>query len=168
MQGFPIFSYLLSYKVFPDNLKYETISEAYSRFYTNDTIKEEYLRFANLDALALISEFDHTGNQRLIDASDALLEWIQSVAPDGKDNKIYKLNRLQIKKRLEKEFSEEDKTFLYENTTEDNLSIAFAVYVLLEIRNKAQLLWDKFSASEQEELKGYPIYYLLKKLLQHN
>lgn len=163
---FPIFSYLLSDKIFPDNLKYETISEAYSRFYTNDTIKEEYLRFANLDALALMSEFDRTGKQRLIDASDALLEWIQSVAPDGKDNKIYILNRLQIKKRLEKEFSEDDKTFLYENTTEDNLSIAFGVYVLLEIRNKAQLLWDKFSAFEQAEIKGYPIYHLFKQLLQ--
>ena len=165
---FPIFSYLFSEKIFPDNLKYETISEVYSRFYTNDTIKEDYLVLANLDALALISEFDRTGKKRLIDASDALLEWIQSVAPDGEDNKIYLLNRLQIKKRLEKKFSEDDKTFLYENTSDDNLSIAFGVYVLLELRNKAQLLWDKFSPSEQEEMKGYPIYHLFKNILQQN
>lgn len=161
--NFPIFSYLLSNKVFPDNLKYENIVEAYSRDYTDDMPKEEYLRFANLDALALISEFDCTGNIRLINAADALLGWILSVASE-ECKEIYIINRLQIKKRLGNEFSEEDKTFLLENAKEDNLTIAFGVYVLMGIRNKAMQLWSKFSESEKEEIKEYPIYHLFEKL----
>ena len=40
-------------------------------------LKDEYLRLANLDAIALISEFDRTGSRRLIDAVDLLLSCIQ-------------------------------------------------------------------------------------------
>lgn len=163
--NFPVFSYLLSEKVFPDNLKYEKIVETYSRYYTNGMHKGEYLRLANLDALSLISEYDRRGNKRLIDAADALLRWILSVASGEECKEIFIINRLQIKKRLENEFSEEDKTFLLENVNESNLSIAFGVYVLLDIRNKAQQIWSKFSETDKEEIKGYPIYYLFEKLI---
>lgn len=164
--NFPIFSYLFSDKIFPDNLKYESIVDVYSQFYTVEMLKDEYLRFANFDALALISEFDRTGNKRLIDAADNLLEWIQSVTLEGDVTEIYRLNRLQIKKRLNQQFTEDDKTFLLENISERTMPISFCVYVLLDIKSKAQQLWSKLSDSEKKEIKEYPIYFLFEQLIE--
>lgn len=166
--NFPIFSYLFSDKIFPDNLKYENIVDVYSQFFTEEMLKEEYLRLANFDALALISEFDRTGNKRLIDAADNLLEWIQSVTLDGDVKEIYALNRLQIKKRLNQRFTEDDKTFLLEIIRERTIPISFCVYVLLDIKSKAQQLWSKLSDSEKKEIKEYPIYFLFEQLIAQN
>lgn len=162
---FPVFSYLLSNRVFPDNLKYENIIESYSRFYTENMIKEEYRRLANLDALALISEFDRSGNRRLIDAADALLGWLQSVTPESENDGIYLMNSLQIKKRLKQEFSENDKAFLIEKCSSSEKPISFGAFVLLEIKGKAQQLWSELPEHAQIEIKEYPLYHLYENLI---
>ncbi len=155
----PIHSYCFSHNLFPQNLDYKEIVDAYAKY----KIDAEYLQLANLDALALVSEFDRTNDSKFLYAAHRLQDWIVAKNTDSDWNAIFRINVLQIWVREKKIFSEEENQFLYELCESDNYALKFAAHVLLDECDRAKIIWERHPEIH-EGIEPFAIYHLYKQL----
>lgn len=162
-QIYPVYAYLSLNHIFPENLKYNSIIDCYNR------CKGSYdlLNIANNNILSYIAYFDSFGYTYILEKALELNKWLISNCSDEEDLKIFTLNRLQILKRLEKSFSDEDIDFLISISC-SNPQFSFAANVLLDDNIRATKSWEKLSTEDKSLIKELPIYTLYKKLNKPN
>lgn len=153
---FPIYSYLFSNGIFPDNLQYSNIVSVYQKY----NIDEKNLNFVNFDILNLINEYDKSNNKIFLNAANCLIEWIIRENTKAEISHIYYLNLLQIKCRMGIDFSEEDNQFLVTLQSKNDSSLNFAASVLLKEKQRAKTYFNQLSEMDKKEITQYPIYAL--------
>lgn len=139
-----------------DDMNVEEIKESIK----NMDIKEDEVDVINRQILEMIFAYDETKNNRLLDLANDYLSLIE-----GKiDNRIYILNKYQIKKRLSGLSSEEEKEISeIKNNSEDEF-IIIGCSILLDSKKEALIAINKLSQSTKESLyKEFPIMNLLKR-----
>ncbi len=119
---------------------------------------------ANNDVLRMINGYDNATirDERLLKYALKLTDWI-AYLPEKEDIAfVYKLNRLQIKRRLYGLFSDEEKNELLDLSESDIPAFGkWAANILLGETIRAQRYWDKMTPDEQESYKEYPIYHFV-------
>lgn len=161
-QIYPVYAYLALNNIFPENLSYDRLIETY------DKCKGAYelLEIANQNVLSYISQYDKTQDSLLLQKGLELCEWqIKNASND--EIVIYKINKLQIKKRLNIELSEDEIDFLL-NLPSDNSQIYFAVNVILNDKIRAIKSWKSLSEEDRSFITSLPIYVLFEKLTKSN
>lgn len=119
---------------------------------------------ANNDVLRMINGYDNATikDERLLKYALKLTDWI-AYLPEKEDIAfVYKLNRLQIKRRLYGLFSDEEKNELLDLSESDIPAFGkWAANILLGESIRAQRYWNKMTHDEQESYKKYPIFYFV-------
>ena len=161
---FPVHSFLFGHGLFPDNLNYDNIVDEYKKY----NISIDYLHYANFDALSLISQFDKTKNCRYLKSAKDIISWIIEQTNNVETKCVYQLNLLQIKSRLNEEFSEDENAFLCSISRYNSNSFNFAASVILKEKNRAMAIFNSLSENEKCEVLDFPIYNLYKELISNN
>lgn len=156
----PVCSYLFENGIFPDNFNYSDIVSQYKKY----EIEEGLLMTANCDVLSLITKFDTTNNNILINTAKELAEWIITVNTDEDSAPIYRINLLQIHFRLGHTFTEEDKNFLFSIGKYNSNPLNFAASVLLKEKSRAQSIFLELTDAEKTEIMQFPIYHMYEQL----
>lgn len=162
--NFPIYSYLFSNGIFPDNLRYSNIVSEYQKY----NIAEKNLNFVNFDILNLINEYDKSHKEIYLNSAKSLIEWLIKENKEEDFTYIYKINLLQINSRMSIELTKEDKDFLLSIQSKDNISFDFAASVLLKETARAQSYFNRMTENERNEIVQYPIYTLYENLINNN
>lgn len=105
-------------------------------------------------ALKLINVFDINGDYHFLDLAEYLMQKLEYPEND----ELFLLNKLQIKKRR-RSFDGNDIELLKQMNDSD-IQVDFGRYVLLEDKEKASKVFEKFSDVQKEYYKGAPIYKL--------
>ena len=105
-------------------------------------------------ALKLINVFDINGDYHFLDLAEYLMQKLEYPEND----ELFLLNKLQIKKRR-RSFDGNDIELLKQMNNSD-IQVDFGRYVLLEDKEKASKVFEKFSDVQKEYYKGAPIYKL--------
>lgn len=161
---FPIHSFLFAHDLFPDNLNYANIVAEYKKY----NISIDYLHFANFDVLSLIFQFDKTKNSRYLNSAKDIISWIIEQTNNDETKCVYRLNLLQIKSRLNEEFSEEENAFLCSISRYNSKPLNFAASVVLKEKNRAKTMFNSLSENEKCEILHFPIYNLYNELISNN
>ena len=160
-QVIPIFSAVIHRGDFDSivNLDYEHFIVSYeeaARF--NRNISNQ----ANNDVLAMVNTFDKSVQKdvRLLKYAFQLTDWILSLPEKENLEFVYRLNKLQIIKRLNGQFTKEEKKLLIDISEADVPSHAkWAANLLLEDYDRASRYWEKMNEQDKKAYKKYPIYY---------
>lgn len=161
-QIYPVYAYLALNNIFPENLSYDRLIEAYDK----SKGAYELLDIANYNVLSYISQYDVSQNTLLLQKGLELCEWlIENASTD--EIEIFSINKFQIKKRLNMELSEEEVDYLL-NLSTDNPQLSFAVNVILNDKIRATNNWKTLSEEEKSFITNLPIYVLFKKMTKNN
>ncbi len=131
-------------------------------------ISIDYLHFANFDVLSLISQFDKTKNSQYLNSAKDIISWIIEQTNNDETKCVYRLNLLQIKSRLNEEFSEEENAFLCSISRYNSKPLNFAASVILKEKNRAKTMFNSLSENEKCEILHFPIYNLYNELISNN
>lgn len=144
------------------NLDYENLITSYEEAakYNRDISS-----IANNDVLTMINGYDNAPikDERLLKYALKLTDWIANL-PEKEDIAfVYKLNRLQIQRRLNGSFSDEENNELLDLSESDIPAFGkWAANILLGENIRAQRYWVKMTHDEQESYKKYPIFYFVR------
>ncbi|MGE1010575.1 hypothetical protein ACQGRT_24710, partial [Bacillus cereus] len=135
--------------------------EVYEKSFEVD-IHDKLLDFNNQIALDLMNIYDETKEYKYLDLAERLLSGLMESA---KEDKVIKLNILQIKRRTSKTLEKHDEDFLYDILERDNDQIIkFVVNVILGAKITAQRLLERIDDINKREVMGWPIYNLFLEL----
>ncbi|WP_238600754.1 hypothetical protein, partial [Metasolibacillus meyeri] len=112
-------------------------------------------------SLGLIAAFDITEEVKYLDLARYLLNELIFIT---EGNEVYKLNLLQIKKRLSESITEEEEEFLYSITDGDNQPMRFVAYVILGLKIPAQKIFSCLNNEQKNGIVSFPIYTLYSNL----
>lgn len=161
-QIYPVYAYLALNNIFPENLSYDRLIETYDK----SKGAYELIDIANYNVLSYISQYDVSQNTLLLQKGLELCVWlIENASKD--EIGIFTINRLQIKKRLNIELSEEEVDYLL-NLPTDNPQISFAANVILNDKLRAINSWKTLSEEDRSFIINLPIYVLFKDLTKNN
>ena len=161
-QIYPVYAYLALNNIFPENLSYDRLIETYDK----SKGAYELIDIANYNVLSYISQYDVSQNTLLLQKGLELCEWlIENASKD--EIEIFTINRLQMKKRLNIELSEEEVDYLL-NLPTDNPQISFAANVILNDKLRAINSWKTLSEADRSFIINLPIYVLFKDLTKNN
>ena len=143
-----------------DNLKCELFLPSFK----NIEKHEETFERANWFLLDLISAYDKSNNQSILNSAYEFAEWILTDSGDSIPLNIKTLNMLQVVKRM-RAFNEEEIKTLYQIIAdkESSNSTLVGAFLLLEQQLPAEMYFYKMEETEQEEFIKYPIYHFWKK-----
>ncbi len=144
------------------NIQFDVFLPAFTKY----EMSSDLLAITNLFLLELIKAYDKAEGWRkdvIYDTAVAFSNWLLKAPDELFSQNIGIINNLQLIKRKRK-FNEEEKGTLYEiiRDENDNDGILAAVYILLEVENKARDHFDKLSEDEKAEFMTFPIYSLFK------
>lgn len=117
---------------------------------------------ANGDVLRMIDRYDKSKfkDQRLLDNALQLTDWITALPEKDNLTFVYRLNRLQIIKRLKGGFTQDQSEELIEISESDIPAFGkWAANLLLEDYNRADRFWSRMTEDERQSYIHYPIYY---------
>ena len=134
--------------------------EVYNESFRSDS-HDKSLASNNEISLGLITVFDIIEDVKYLDLARYLLDELISVT---EDNEVYKLNILQIKKRLSESITEEEEGFLYSITDGDNQPMRFVAYVILGLKIPAQKIFSRLNDEQKQGIVSFPIYTLYSNL----
>lgn len=136
------------------NLDFSKVPADISRFSDADQ-----LAFANLTLLKLISAYDKTNRQVIIDAATSVASWLHSENPDEMS---YYLNYLQVKKRAET-LTDADLRSVMRRIETGTLGKQelIAAYIILGNKDMAFEHLEELQADERASFEAYPIYNLI-------
>lgn len=139
------------------NIDYDNFIKAYeeaARF--NRAISEQ----SNQDVLCLINAYDKAEkkDERLLKYALKLTDWISNLPETDEVSFVYRLNKIQILKRLGM-ITEQERLELID-ISESNIPAfgKWAANLLLEDYGRAKLYWGKMSEEERKIYRHYPIY----------
>ncbi len=143
------------------NIDYDNFIKAYedaARF--NRAISEQ----SNQDVLCLINAYDNAENkdERLLEYALKLTDWISNLPETDEVSFVYRLNKMQILKRMGA-ITEQERSELLD-ISESNIPAfgKWAANLLLEDYDRANLYWGKMSEEERKIYKNYPIFLFHK------
>lgn len=112
-----------------------------------------------LDLLKLYDDME-SKDDTIINIIFDLIDFLESMNEDDKD--VYKINRLQAKKRITN-LSDDDKKYLF-SVKRENESAEFrlAASILLESFDEAKIEYDNLSQEKKEMFDSYPLMNLWK------
>lgn len=154
-----IFSFILQRDDFNAmiNIDYDCLIDTYE-------IAAQYNReisiIANNDVLRLIHNFDTMKHKdvRLLRAALILTEWIERLPEVDSEWFIYRLNTLQINKRL-RVLTEEEKNELIKISDSNIPNFGkWAANLLLDDFARVDIYWKQMNHDEQDLYRSYPIY----------
>jgi hypothetical protein len=136
-----------------------------------DTLREQIMRHTDfseetspiindLMCLRLISAFDLSKKEILLALADFLLSRLSSAVPAR--NMIYRVNRLQIKKRRGIRFSYEEKTFIHQLIDNDDPEYKICGYALFEDSPAGLAIFNSLPEEEKKKIILWPIFKFLK------
>lgn len=134
--------------------------EVYNESFRSES-HDKSLTLNNDLSLGLISVFDETEDFKYLDLAKYLLEELISVT---EDNRIYKLNLLQIKKRLSESITQEEDEFLFSIMERDNQTMRFVSAVILGLRTPAEKIFNSLNNEQRKDILSFPIYTLYSNL----
>ena len=124
-----------------------------------------YLEVVNESVLELMSAYDETKKEILLDTAYNIIQWMEQVNSEDKAAVIYHLNLLQCKIRKEKKLPDEDKDYLYNISEQsEEMAFRFGATVLLKEKDRSTRYFTQLPKEEQERIINYPIYTLWKGL----
>lgn len=140
-----------------DNINLDVVIQSIKSFERS----EAYDSAVNKYALDLISAYDTTKNTDFLTAANTLLSFIISDEINTEGNAIYKINKMQTKKR-NSDLSKDDKTELmqFKNLYTSNIMLIICINILLESYEEARMLYDTLSNEEKENFDTFPINHL--------
>lgn len=139
------------------NIDYKNFLSAYedaAKF--NRAISEQ----SNQDVLNMINAYDKSviKDERLLQYALKLTEWISKLPETNDVSFVYRLNAMQILKRMGA-ISEREKTELIELSESDIPFFGkWAANLLLDDYSRADRYWNKMSPEERNLYKQFPIY----------
>lgn len=112
-------------------------------------------------ALELINLFDQNNRKEFVELAIYLLE---GLIKTHEDNDIYRLNLLQINKRLSNNLTMEEEYLYTIVESTDDKKMKLVANVILGHKIPSQRIFDSFDEEEKSEFKKWPIYNLFLKL----
>ncbi|MEK4426907.1 hypothetical protein [Solibacillus sp. FSL K6-1523] len=134
--------------------------EVYNESFRSDS-HDKSLTSNNEISLGIVAAFDESEDVKFLDLAKYLLDELISAT---EDNEIYKLNLLQIKKRLSESITEEEEEFLYSIIDGDNQPMRFVAYVILGLKIPAQKIFSCLNDEQKQGIVSFPIYTLYSNL----
>lgn len=126
-------------------------------------VTASYLEVVNESVLELVSAYDETKKDILLDVAYNIVQWMEQVNTEDKSAIIYHLNLLQCKVRKDKKLPDEDKEYLYKISEQsDEVAFRFGATVLLKEKDRAERYFKQLPKEEQERIINCPIYTLWK------
>jgi len=114
----------------------------------------------DLLCLRLISAFDISKKEIFLSLADFLLSRLSSAVPAR--NTIYRVNRLQIKKRRNARFTYEEKTFIHQLIDNANPEYKICGYALFEDSPSGLAIFNSLPDEEKKRVTLWPIFKFLK------
>jgi len=131
--------------------------EVYERSFRTD-VHDKTLEANNELALDLISIYDKTKEVKYLNLADYLLDGLIETSTE---DDIYRLNKLQIKKRNSYPLEKVEEILLYNLLEkEDDLKVKFVVNVILGLKIPAERALEQMIESDKIAVMGWPIYNL--------
>lgn len=143
------------------NINFDTFLDDVKKYALTAT----YLEIVNESALELISAYDETKKDILLNTAYNILQWMEQVNTEDKLAIIYHLNLLQCKVRKNKKLSDEDTDYLYNISEQsDEMAFKYGATVLLREKDRAKRYFTQLPKDEQKRIINFPIYNLWKDL----
>ena len=111
--------------------------------------------------LKMITAYDHTGDERLLEISQYAFDKLKALQED-KDPYLT-INALQIKKRVS--LLTEDDIILLDTINSDDSQIQLGISILKEDVEGAKRIYATLGEEEKQLINEYPIMFLFKKLM---
>lgn len=141
-----------------DNIDLDKVYDSIILLRTSD----DYDEHINLYVLDLIGAYDINQRKEFLCLAEKLINYILKCTKDRRTKDIYKINKIQIKKRIKK-LSSVDKNYLFNlKTRAEELEFILCANILLESFEEAELVFKKLKKENQEKFAEYPIYGLWK------
>lgn len=142
-----------------DNIKYEVLLPSFQKAQHHC----ESINQANLFFLELLSAYDESQNQYLLETAKEFSIWLCNFSEEELPYVVKELNRLQVIKRM-RDFTNEEIREVYsiiEDSTSTDLVRAGA-YLLLDQQPLAEIHFERLDDAQKAEFKSYPIYHFWK------
>lgn len=128
----------------------------------NEILNKNTIPYLNNIALTLIKSYDLSKNSKLLDLALYQLNKIDSISDINED--YYKLNIIQIKKRIG-DLSNDDIKYLLELKEESNeLDIKCCINILLENKEESIKIYNQMDSNDKDIFLKLPIYHLYENL----
>ncbi len=151
-----------SYEVMRNLYSYDTLAfeEQINRVSINESTKE----YVSIGALKLLCIYDVNGDQRILELVDGLFEELFVL---GKPYNTIIINRLQVKKRLNK-IGLKEKKQLEKISKCGKAVFEFAAYILMDDYIMAAQRYKELRNDDINELEGTPLMTLYQSLVEEN
>lgn len=142
-----------------DNIRYEVLLPSFQKSQRHC----ESISRANWFFLELLSAYDESGNQHLIETAKEFSIWLCDFSEEELPYAIKELNKFQVIKRM-RDFTIEEVREIY-SIIEDSTStdvIRAGGYLLIDQQPMAEICFERLDNTIKEEFKTYPIYHFWK------
>lgn len=142
-----------------DNIRYEVLLPSFQKSQRHC----ESISRANWFFLELLSAYDESGNQHLIETAKEFSLWLCDFSEEELPYAIKELNKFQVIKRM-RDFTIEEVREIY-SIIEDGTStddIRAGGYLLIDQQPMAEICFERLDDTIKEEFKKYPIYHFWK------
>ena len=157
--GFAISPYLLmksSSFIELDNADLSLVAESVIKC----PFSEAYAEYSLYLVLELIRLFDNTGDRQALDVATKILNHLKK--HDKKQEDLYRINQIQIEKRLRKLSKEEIKYLISLKASGIPIQYQLAANILLDSFQEAAIVYDQLSDAEKQFFDAFPIRTLWK------
>lgn len=121
---------------------------------------EAYAEYSLYLVLELIRLFDNTGDRQALDVATKILNHLKK--HDKKQEDLYRINQIQIEKRLRKLSKEEIKYLISLKASGIPIQYQLAANILLDSFQEAAIVYDQLSDAEKQFFDAFPIRTLWK------
>lgn len=111
----------------------------------------------NALCLEVIHCYDKTKKPEFLELADNITQYL--IREYGSDV-VYKINQLQIKKRISSLNKEEKKYLVETKNSSSDLMMKCAINILLDATEEFEILFESMSAENQQQFKSFPIFNL--------
>ena len=142
-----------------DNIRFEVLLPSFQKAQRHC----ESINRANWFFLELLSAYDESQNQHLLEAAKEFSIWLCDFSEEELPYAVKELNRLQVIKRM-RDFTIEEVRTVYsiiEDSTSTDL-VRVGAYLLLDQQPLAEIHFERLDDAQKEEFKTYPIYHFWK------
>ena len=142
-----------------DNIRFEVLLPSFQRIQKH----VESINRANWFFLELLSAYDESQNQQLLETAQKFSIWLCDFSGEELSYAIKVLNKLQVIKRMRNFTIEEVRTIysIIEDSTSTDV-ILVGAYLLLDQQPLAEIHFERLDDTIKEEFKTYPIYHFWK------
>ena len=141
------------------NIDYSEILSAYQRVAKRNPILPER---ANNDLLMMLLAYDEDKNPKTLDSAYQICSWLISDYPE---ELVYKLNLIQIKKRMNNMTSKDKEELMSIIDETESYDVKLACYLLLGSKDFALFAYSKLKDSDKTFFKSLPIAFFGKDFL---